>query len=127
MEVTRLRIVRHTRRFKAMAHFYQDVLEMRCVHQWDRPESQGALFSPGRAMGQTVIEVLDLKDHRPSRAKLSAVELGLEVRNVDVWYDRLRQRGVTIVKELADHPWGQRAFTIADPDGLPVTLYQEIG
>ena len=127
MEVTRLRIVRHTRHFEAMVRFYQDVLEMRCVHQWERPESRGALFSPGRAMGQTVIEVLDRKGGRPSRSKRSAVELGLEVRDVESWYDRLRHRGVAVVAELADHPWGQRAFTIADPDGLPVTLYQEVG
>lgn len=126
MEVTRLRIVRHTRRFEAMVRFYQDVLEMRCVHRWERSEDRGALFSPGRAMGQTVIEVSERAGHRSSRPKLTTVELGLEVRDVKSWYDRLRQRGVTVVAELTDHPWGHRAFTIADPDGLPITLYQEV-
>lgn len=36
---------------------------------------------------------------------------------VDVLYDRVRQSRATIVRELAEQDYGNREFTIADPEG----------
>lgn len=126
MQVLSVRVVRHTRHFDKMMHFYCDVLEMRSINSWKRADSVGALLSPGKAMGQMVIEILDHKGHAPSRSKPANVDLSLEVRDVTAWHDRLRKQRIAIVDKLSDKPWGHRAFTVEDPDGMRVTIYQAI-
>lgn len=126
MQVMSVRVVRHTRHFDKMMHFYRDVLEMRAISTWKRPGSEGALLSPGRSIGQMVIEILNHKGHATGRSKPANVDLSLEVRDVDAWHDRLRKRRIGIVEDLADKPWGHRAFSVEDPDGMRVTIYQTI-
>ena len=127
MELIGFRILRHTRQFDAMLRFYRDVLEMRCTQSWKHPGNVGALLTPGRAVGQATIELLDLKDRPYRKGKPANVDLSLEVRDADAWQDRLRRQGVGIVDQLEDKPWGHRAFSIEDPDGMRITLYQVIG
>ncbi len=126
MEVTAFRVVRHTRQFDAMLTFYRDVLEMRAVQSWKRPGNVGALLSPSRAVGQAMIELLDLKERTTRKGRPANVELSLEVRGVDAWHDRLKRQGVRIVDALEDKPWGHRAFAIEDPDGMQISLYEVI-
>ncbi len=124
MEVTAFRVIRYTRQFDAMLAFYRDVLEMRAVQSWKRPGNVGALLSPSRAVGQAMIELLDLKARATRKGRPANVELSLEVRDVDAWHDRLRRQGVRIVDALEDKPWGHRAFSIEDPDGMQISLYE---
>ena len=126
MQVLSVRVVRQTRHFDKMMRFYRDVLEMRSISSWKRPDSVGALLSPGKAMGQMVIEILDHKGRATGRSKPANVDLSLEVRDVAAWHDRLRKQGIAIVDKLSDKPWGHRAFTVEDPDGMRVTIYQAI-
>jgi len=37
--------------------------------------------------------------------------------NVDARYERVLDAGATVVRELADRDYGNRAFTVADPEG----------
>ncbi|MCD6285121.1 MAG: VOC family protein, partial [Anaerolineae bacterium] len=97
MQVLSVRVVRQTRHFDKMMRFYRDVLEMRSISSWKRPDSVGALLSPGKAMGQMVIEILDLKGQATGRSKPANVGLSLEVRDVAAWHDRLRKQGIVIV------------------------------
>jgi uncharacterized glyoxalase superfamily protein PhnB len=127
MEVTAFRVVRHTRQFEAMLTFYRDVLEMRCIQSWRRPDSVGALLMPGRGVGQAAIELLDLKERSYRKGRPANVDLNLEVRDVDAWHDRLKRQGIAIVEALEDKPWGHRAFGIEDPDGMRITLYEVFG
>jgi uncharacterized glyoxalase superfamily protein PhnB len=126
MEVMAFRVVRHTRQFDAMLAFYRDVLEMRCIQSWKRPGNVGALLTPGRGAGQTAIEILDLKERNTRKGRPANVELGLEVKDVDAWHDRLKRQGIPIVEALEDKAWGHRAFGIEDPDGMRITLYEAI-
>ena len=47
----------------------------------------------------------------------SAMALNIEAPDLDALYARLQAAGVEIVDPLADRPWGQSEFTVADPDG----------
>ncbi|MBN1249976.1 MAG: VOC family protein [Anaerolineae bacterium] len=124
MQVLAVRVVRHTRNFDKMLAFYRDVLEMRSISSWTHPDNAGALLSPGKGVGQMAVEILDYKG-RPFRTSApSNVDLSLEVRDVDAWHDRLRKQGIPIVAELEDKPWGHRAFSVEDPDGMRVTIYE---
>jgi len=42
------------------------------------------------------------------------------VDDVDALIETLRAEGVTVLRDPADMPWGERIATIADPDGNPV-------
>jgi uncharacterized glyoxalase superfamily protein PhnB len=53
----------------------------------------------------------------------SAVTLYIEAPDVDAMHDRLTASGANIVDPLADRPWGQREFTVADPDGNWFTFW----
>ena len=122
MQVMSLRLVRHTRQFDAVLAFYQDTLEMRCIQSWERPGTRGALLTIGKAMGETAIEILQTEDGVQKGHPVN-VDLLLEVKDVDAWYDRFRRQGLRIVEALEDKPWGHRSFGIEDPDGMRVTLY----
>jgi catechol 2,3-dioxygenase-like lactoylglutathione lyase family enzyme len=57
------------------------------------------------------------------------VELGVSVLvafavpDVDRWCATLKERGVVIQREPADYPWGDREFSIRDPDGHVLIFY----
>ncbi|HKX67912.1 MAG TPA: VOC family protein [Intrasporangium sp.] len=55
-----------------------------------------------------------------------AGEVVLLVEDVDAVTDALRARGVPLLAEPADRPWGHRTVHVADPDGFVVEFAQEI-
>jgi catechol 2,3-dioxygenase-like lactoylglutathione lyase family enzyme len=54
----------------------------------------------------------------------SAMALYMEAPDLDALYARLEALGVEIVDPLADRPWGQSEFTVADPDGNWLTFWR---
>ena len=55
-----------------------------------------------------------------------AGEVVFIVQDVDAVAAALRGRGVPLLAEPADRPWGHRTLHIADPDGFIVEFAQEI-
>jgi len=55
-----------------------------------------------------------------------AGEIVLLVENVDAAAAALQRRGVPLLAEPADRPWGHRTAHVADPDGFVVEFAQEI-
>lgn len=53
----------------------------------------------------------------------------LEVDDVDKIYRDLQKKGVEIVIEIRDEPWGDRHFAIRDPNGIGIDIvrYQAPG
>jgi lactoylglutathione lyase len=49
-------------------------------------------------------------------------EMFVYVDDVDALVPKLRSDGVTVLRDPADMPWGERVAAIADPDGNPVSL-----
>jgi lactoylglutathione lyase len=52
-------------------------------------------------------------------------EMFVYADDVDRLFDDLRAEGITVLRDPADMPWGERIASIADPDGNPVTLANE--
>ena len=46
------------------------------------------------------------------------------MEEVDRLVEELRADGVTVLREPADMPWGERVAYVTDPDGNPVALAQ---
>jgi lactoylglutathione lyase len=52
-------------------------------------------------------------------------EMFVYTDDVDRLLAELRAEGVTVLRDPADMPWGERVAAVADPDGNPVTLANE--
>lgn len=50
------------------------------------------------------------------------VYLTIEVANVDELYQQLKARGVRILIDIRNEPWGDRHFAIQDPNGVGIDL-----
>nr|WP_299142938.1 VOC family protein [uncultured Vibrio sp.] len=53
------------------------------------------------------------------------VMLNFKVEDVDAEYARLNQIGLEISIPIADHPWGDRGFSVSDPIGNLVYIYSD--
>jgi PhnB protein len=60
-------------------------------------------------------------DRRPS-----GVELYTYVDDVDEYYARVCSAGAVPSRDLADQFWGDRSFTVTDPDGYVLTFAQSV-
>lgn len=54
--------------------------------------------------------------------KGKGVFLTIEVEDVDMWYEKLKQKGVPIKIDIRDEPWGDRHFAIVDPNGVGIDI-----
>jgi uncharacterized glyoxalase superfamily protein PhnB len=52
----------------------------------------------------------------------SGVQLYVQIPNVDDMYNRIKGK-VQIAEEIEDKAWGDREFTICDPDGYLISFY----
>ena len=50
------------------------------------------------------------------------IYLTLEVEDVYVEYERIKNKGIPILIELREEPWGDRHFAISDPAGLALDI-----
>jgi len=48
--------------------------------------------------------------------------LTIEVERVDEWYVKLKDKGAELKVDLRDEPWGDRHFTIQDPNGIAIDI-----
>ena len=46
--------------------------------------------------------------------------------DIDQFYQMLKDKGVNIVKEIEDQFWGDRTFSIQDPDGYQFTFAKQV-
>ncbi len=53
------------------------------------------------------------------------ITLNFMVDDVDAFWAQLSQEGLEFVEEIADHEWGDRAFSLYDPIGNLVYIYSE--
>lgn len=56
----------------------------------------------------------------------SAMALYMEADDLEALHERLSAAGIAIIDPLADRPWGQAEFTVADLDGNWLTFYRPL-
>jgi uncharacterized glyoxalase superfamily protein PhnB len=62
----------------------------------------------------------------PAPPHSQAVEIYLEVEDVDALHARLQKKGVSIVDPLTLQWWGDRTFKVQDPNGYVVWFYTNV-
>lgn len=65
-----------------------------------------------------------LPDEAPFRGQ--GLTYGLEVDDVDAEYERIVAAGVDTDGPPRDNPWGDRSFTLVDPNGIALHIHQVI-
>ena len=114
-----LRVVRHTDRFDAASAFWGDLLGWPTTRQWPADEGQGRgrIFGYGDTARVELIEVA-------AAIPVTGVFLGAQVDDVTAVVDAIMAAGHTLVRPLADQPWGHRNAAVLDPSGIELTLFQ---
>lgn len=102
-----------TDRMQATREFWVDLLgfEVSFDHTHYLSLRAGAKGAPEIAFMLADAEWPDVFDGR-------GVSLSIEVADADREHARLVARGVTMLAEPADRPWGARAFVARDPNGV---------
>lgn len=60
-----------------------------------------------------------------SLCNTAGLTYNFEVKDVDAEYADLTSAGLQPVMPLADHPWGDRGFSVLDPNGITLYIYSE--
>ena len=124
--MSEFRFVYNSDKYMETVAFYRDELGLPLLDSWDEgSEARGGVF---QASGG-IIEVLE---HPTSRGHEwvvyppvlpIGVSLAFEVDDIELWYQRVRERNLPIKTELASFNWGQRGFALFEPNGLVIFLY----
>jgi uncharacterized glyoxalase superfamily protein PhnB len=113
-----------TRNVKATLDFYQDVLGFTLGMVF--PDLDNAEYADLTKEGMSLMFV-PAKNLGISRAaKLgTGVNLYMEISgDIDKYYSELKKKGVKIVSDIKDEPFGIRDFTIEDNNGYQLTFNQ---
>ncbi|MEU6562765.1 SMU1112c/YaeR family gloxylase I-like metalloprotein [Nocardia nova] len=106
--------------------FYTEVLGLRVIAENYRAERHSWKLDLALADG-TRIELFSFPDPpaRPSRPEACGLRhLAFAVDDVEAALAELRGRGVAVEQVRVDEYTGQRFAFFADPDGLPLELYE---
>ena len=112
--------------YDASKRFYTDVLGLRIIREVYRAERQSYKLDLALA-GQYVIELFSFPNPppRPSQPEAAGLRhLAFAVDDVDAALARLQQQGVACEPVRVDEFTGRRFTFLADPDGLPIELYE---
>lgn len=60
-----------------------------------------------------------------SACTLSGLTYNINVSDVDAEFQMLTDAGLVAVMPLEDHPWGDRAFAVQDPNGISLYIYSD--
>ncbi len=107
--------------YKKSVDFYEQGLGCAIISQWDKgPGRRGTVFN----VGAGDIEILELGQEGKSVINPQGFEIYIEVPNVDEYYQVIKDKSIPILGEIADKPWGDRTFSINDPDGIKLIFCQ---
>ena len=113
--------------YAASKHFYTGVLGLRIISETYR-EDRGSYKLDLEIPGGTQIELFSfpaVPDRLSYPEACGLRHLAFQVRNLDADVTALRDKGVAVEKVRLDELTGKRFTFFADPDGLPIELYEE--
>jgi uncharacterized glyoxalase superfamily protein PhnB len=117
-----------TKKFDATLAFYRDDLGLPLLESWDHGlQERGAELQAGS--GTIMFTALSpLSGYTLGlSADQNGVSIGLEVQDVETWYQQAVKKKLAISQKLGQYPWGERGFTLTDPNGIGVYIFSRQG
>jgi glyoxylase I family protein len=111
--------------YEASKRFYTEVLGLALIEEHYREERQS--WKGDLALGPIQIELFSFPDApaRPSRPEAQGLRhLAFEVADMDAAVARVAGHGIAVEPIRIDPYTGRRFTFFADPDGLPLELYE---
>jgi len=112
--------------YEQSKHFYTEVLGLEVIREVYREARQS--YKLDLALhGEYIIELFSFPEppHRPSRPEaLGLRHLAFEVDQLEAVVEDLEVKGVQCEAIRTDEHTGKRFTFFADPDGLPLELYE---
>jgi glyoxylase I family protein len=115
--------------YERSKRFYLEVLGLRPVAENYRPERQSYKLDLALPDGSQ-IELFSFPDPPPRSTRPEACglrHLAFEVADIQAWRDKLERDGVAVEATRVDEYTNRRFVFFADPDGLPIELYESVG
>ena len=113
--------------YKKSKHFYSEVLGLKIVREVYRKERDS--YKLDLEVGNLYqIELFSFPDPvaRPSRPEAAGLRhLSFEVDDVEIAAAYIKEQGINIEFIRIDEFTGKRFTFFADPDGLPIELYEK--
>ncbi|MGN9843286.1 VOC family protein [Nonomuraea sp. H19] len=116
MEVLSSRVLLRPKDPARSRRFYADMLGLAVYREFGPADQPGVVFFLGQGF-------LEVSGHSDAEAG-PGMSLWLQVRDVAGEAERLRQAGVSVLREARMEPWGLIELWIADPDGNRIVLVQ---
>ena len=116
-------------------HFYVDLIGFKLVY--DRKEDKFVFLQLDNA--QLMIQEIDSENNKWETGKLEypfgrGINFQLEVDNVDIIYNSLKDSGYTIMIEMEENWYrqdnkllGNKEFLVQDPDGYLLRFCEDLG
>lgn len=71
------------------------------------------------------LQFMEPQEERHRLASGDGIIYNIKVDDVDYEYERLMSQGLKAVMAIEDHPWGDRGFSISDPNGISLYIYSD--
>ena len=116
MEVLSSRVLLRPTDLASSQAFYGEDLGLAVYREFGEDPQRGVVYFMGNGL-------LEVSGHSPQPAG-SAMQLWLQVRDIDAVHADLAARHVDILRPPVDEPWGLREMWVADPDGVRIAVVQ---
>ena len=114
-----------------LVEFYDQVLGFTVLRQSDETGNSAVELGDARLMIEPVEAVFYSPAYneaiRGRAGEQGPHSLYIESEDLDALYERAQASGAVVVDAIAERPWGQREFTIEDPEGNWLTFWNAGG
>ncbi|WP_066361001.1 VOC family protein [Herbidospora mongoliensis] len=127
-EVRELRLVVTAENYEEALHFYRDVLGLPEIADFSSDEGKVRLLSAGRA----TVEIIDVRQARfideteVGHRVAGHIRVALEVPDTESTTALLEEHGADVLAPPTRTPWNSLNARLTAPDGLQLTLFEEL-
>ena len=115
--------------------FYTKTLGLQATDTMTRKDGKIAFASVGFDSPQLMLSPIEYVQPQQTKEELSKNKLGVGVefligmkgpKKLDEFYNEVKAKGVTVIHEPTTEFWGDRDFTVRDPDGYALTFSEHV-
>ena len=131
MEAPKLHAVKTVIRVRDYARsrrFYEEVLGLPVVEEWNEEGDVGCIFGFGGEPRSGYLEISPTSSdphHRPLHGleANAKIELQMRTESLDSWVERFSRSAIPFEGPF-EKPWGNRYLWVRDPDGVRIGLFR---